>query len=490
VLIVGAEVGGRPGTDVRVAGDRVAEVAPGLRRSPGEPTIEARGGALIPGLHDHHVHLRSLAASRASVAVGPPDVTDRAGLAAVLRRADGRAGPGDWIRAVGYHESVAGALDRTVLDALVPDRPLRVQHRSGELWFLNTPALAAAGLGTPSARGPAREAVARGPVERDGGGRDRVEPDGVERDRDGQATGRLWRADGWLATVVPAPPLDLDGVSRDAAALGVAGFTDANPERSQAGVDALQAAAVAGELRQRVVLMSAGGLDIDPAAGLAAGPRKLLLDDATLPALDDLAATIVAAHGRGEPVAVHCVTRLQLVITLAALAQAGPHAGDRIEHAAVVPPELRAELRRLGVTVVTQPNFVAERGDQYLADVDEADVDLLYPCATLRAAGIPVAGGTDAPFGRPDPWAAMRAAVERRAPSGAVVGGHERIGARAALGLFLGHPDDPALERRVQHGAPADLCLLDRPLAPALAVLSSDLVALTVIGGRVRADNR
>jgi predicted amidohydrolase YtcJ len=242
--------------------------------------------------------------------------------------------------------------------------------------------------------------------------------------------------------------------------------------------------------------MSAGALAIDPTiTGLAAGPRKLLLDDATLPPLDDMAATIAGAHAEGEPVAVHCVTRLQLVLTLAALDQAtaGGRApeGDRIEHAAVVPPELRDEMRRLGVTVVTQPNFVAERGDDYLAEVDPDDVDLLYPCATLRAAGIPVAGGTDAPFGGPDPWAAMRAATRRRARrSGRPVAAHERIDARAALGLFLGRPDAPAVDRRIEPGASADLCLLDRPFRAALDSLSSDVVVVTLARGEVIADNR
>ncbi|HEY8525843.1 MAG TPA: amidohydrolase family protein [Acidimicrobiales bacterium] len=453
MLIVGGEVDGRPGVDVRVDGDRVAEVGPGLARAAGEPVVEADGGAVIPALHDHHVHLRSLAASRASVRLGPPAVRDRAQFTAALRAAAADASDGAWVRGVGYHESVAGPLDRAALDAVVADRPVRVQHRSGELWVLNSAALRAVG-------------------------------------RPNHGSGRLWRADRWLADVVPRVPLDLDAVSREAAACGVAGFTDADPERTQADLDALAAAARAGELRQRVVAMSAGGLDVDAGVGLAAGPRKLLLDDATLPPLPDLAATIAAAHHRGEPVAVHCVTRAQLVVTLAALDDAGPRAGDRIEHAAVVPPELRDDMRRLGVTVVTQPHFVAERGDEYLTDVDPADRDLLYPCASLRAAGVPVAAGSDAPFGRPDPWAAMRAAVDRRTASGAVVAGTERVAARAALGLFLGRPDAPGVERRVEPGEPADLCVLDRPLAAALAALAPDAVAVTIARGRIVADNR
>ena len=473
MLIVGGEVLGWGRVDVRVAGDRIAEVAAGLARQPGEPVLDARGGAVLPALHDHHVHLRSLAAARGSVPLGPPDVTDRAGFEAALRRADRATPPGAWVRGVGYHESVAGPLDRTALDALVPGRPVRVQHRSGELWVLSSAALRAVG-GPDGTGGP-------------GGTGD----PGVPGD------GRLWRRDRWLAERVPPAPLDLAAVSREAAAWGVSGFTDADPERSQADVDLLRDAAAAGALRQDVLLMSADGLDLttgdegdggaggDGCARLRPGPRKVLLDDATLPSLDDLAATVRDAHGRGCPVAVHCVTRVQLVLTLAALDEAGPHPRDRVEHAAVVPPELRADMRRLGVTVVTQPNFVAERGDQYLADVDPGDVDLLYPCHTLRAAGVPVAAGTDAPFGRPDPWAAMRAAVDRRAPSGAEVGRHERVDARTALGLFLGRPDAPALERTVAPGAPADLCVLDRPLGPALDALTPDSVVATVARGRV-----
>lgn len=98
-------------------------------------------------------------------------------------------------------------------------------------------------------------------------------------------------------------------------------------------------------------------------------------------------ATISASHAAGRPVAVHCVTRESLLLTLAALDVCGVLRGDRIEHTAVVPVEVRAELARAGVRVVTQPSFIARRGDDYLARVDPDDVDLLYPYASLLAAG-------------------------------------------------------------------------------------------------------
>ena len=80
-------------------------------------------------------------------------------------------------------------------------------------------------------------------------------------------------------------------------------------------------------------------------------------------------------------------------------------AGDRIEHAAVTPGDVVADLARLGVTVVTQPNFVAERGDHYLADVPAVEHDQLWRVASLLSASIPVALSTDMPFGGDDPWA-------------------------------------------------------------------------------------
>ena len=51
-----------------------------------------------------------------------------------------------WIRGVGYFESVAGELDRARLDRLAPARPLRIQHRSGALWMLNSAAVDRLGL--------------------------------------------------------------------------------------------------------------------------------------------------------------------------------------------------------------------------------------------------------------------------------------------------------------------------------------------------------
>ena len=63
-----------------------------------------------------------------------------------------------------------------------------------------------------------------------------------------------------------------------------------------------------------------------------------------------------------------CVQRIGLVVAMSAFEEVGVEAGDRIEHGAVIPIELVGALRDLGLIVVTQPAFVARRGDRYLRE--------------------------------------------------------------------------------------------------------------------------
>ena len=112
--------------------------------------------------------------------------------------------------------------------------------------------------------------------------------------------------------------------------------------------------------------------------------------------------------------------------------------GDRIEHASVTPPEVIAVMAHLSLTVVTQPAFVAARGDVYLRDVDPADRPDLYRCASLLEAGVAVGGSTDAPFGPDDPWLAMRAATRAPRPERLSGRGGPGAGVRRCAGPLPG----------------------------------------------------
>jgi predicted amidohydrolase YtcJ len=210
------------------------------------------------------------------------------------------------------------------------------------------------------------------------------------------------------------------------------------------------------------------------------------LDENDLPCFETLQGIIETAHREGRSAAVHCVTRSELVLAAAAFAAAGCRPGDRIEHASVAPPDAVGLLADLPLTVVTQPGFIRERGDAYLVDVEPRDRPWLYPCAGWLRASVPLGGSTDAPFGDPDPWRAMRAAVERRTEAGSGIGSDQALTAEQALALFTSPAERPgAAPRAIQVGAAADLCLLDRPWSKARSELSSELVAAAIRGGSV-----
>jgi predicted amidohydrolase YtcJ len=458
LLIRDAELDGQVRADVRVTGGTIAEVAPGLTRRPGEPVLDALGGALLPGLCDHHLHLHALAAQAGSVPCGPPAVTGAFALAGAL--AGATSDEHGWVRGVGYAETVAGDLAADAIDRLHVGRPVRIQHRSGALWMLNSAAVAALGLA---------------------GG----QHPGIERDRHGAPTGRLWRADDWLRTRLPrSRPPDLGPVGTRLAAFGITSVTDATPDLEAAAIEAVTDALASGAVRQRVRLLGAP-IDWRPAStGPVPGPYKIVLADSALPGLDSLIGRIAEPHAHGRPVAVHCVTREALLLLLAAFADVGTLCGDRVEHAALVPAESVPALADLGLRVVTQPGFLAHRGDDFLRDVPEAEHVDLYRCRSLIEAGVPLAPSSDAPYGPLDPWAVIAAAAARRTPAGRTAGPAERLSTAEALAGYLSDPADPGgSPRRIRTGVPADLVLLRVPRAVALSGPSADHVRATVIGG-------
>jgi predicted amidohydrolase YtcJ len=184
-------------------------------------------------------------------------------------------------------------------------------------------------------------------------------------------------------------------------------------------------------------------------------------------------------------VASHCTTEAELVFTLAALEAGGTRPGDRIEHGGIAPDHLIAEIARLGLSVVSQPHFIAERGEQYLDAVEPDLHSALYRLQAFRAAGVTLAGGSDAPFGSSDPWAAMRAAVSRRTDAGRTIGPGEALSPEQALALYLADPEELGRQRRIAVGAAADLCLLGRPWAKARERLDSRDVRATIVAGRI-----
>lgn len=398
------------------------------------PDYDARGLTLGGGLHDHHLHLLATAARMESV-----DLSDCRSVDAVIAKLRAAA-PGAWVRAIGYDERVAGLPDRAVLDDWLPDRPLRVQDRTGGYWLLNSAGLAQLG---------------EGPF-----------PACVELGADERPNGRIWRGDAWLRERIGGAPPSLAALGAKFAEWGVTGVTDAGASNGAA-----EAALLAGAMPQRLVMM---GIEALPAGdGYKLGPVKLLLDENDLPPVEAVAGRIAAARALGRNVAAHCVTLGELVFYLEALAIAGgAKLGDRIEHGGVIAASLIGDIAAAGLTVVTQPNFIHDRGDRYREQMEANELNDLYRLGSLMRGGVRVLGGSDAPYGDANPWVALRAATDRRTRGGDVIGRGEAVGRAEALALY---------QEPLAVGALADLILYD--WLEDTGALGT--VALTLIGGEI-----
>ena len=401
--------------DCRLRDGAVAQLAPGLVRYQGESLLEAHGGELLPGLSDHHVHLRALAASVASIDL-------RGGALG-----DAVASGTGWLRIIG-----AGTeLSRSDVDEVFATRPVRVQHRSGALWTLNSRAL------------------------------DLLAPGATD---DELRTGQFWRNSTRLRALLPTHDhVDLTETGRLLSSHGITHVTDATPHLDPAGI----------AIDQHLLSLATAG----------DGPLKIVIPDHEPPEFDHLRDQIARTHASGRGVAVHAVTSAALAMFIAALDSVGPHDGDRVEHAAVCDDAAAARLSELGVTVVTQPTVFARHRESFLAESDNQDRAFLWRYAGLLRAGVKVVASSDAPYGDLSPWETIRTAVTRDQGRG------ESVDSATVLSSMQSRLDEPAgPPRQVAVGEAADLCLLSCGLTYALraAVESgSGSVASTFVQGRL-----
>lgn len=108
--------------------------------------VDARGGSVLPGFNDAHLHLLS-----GGLALDQLSLSEASTLEEVRQtvRAWSDANPSDaWIRGRGWHYASFpnGLPTRHLLDQLVPDRPAYLVSDDGHTGWANSAALAAAGI--------------------------------------------------------------------------------------------------------------------------------------------------------------------------------------------------------------------------------------------------------------------------------------------------------------------------------------------------------
>lgn len=483
---------------VAVSGEAITVV--GVGRLPSDllggqwRVIDCQGGTLVPGFNDAHCHVLATASSLMAVDCSPSAVSSIDELADLLRRRAADTPAGAWIRATGYNEFYFREKrhpTRRDLDAAVPERPVRLTHRSGHAVVLNSRALALAGI-TSDTPDPTY-----GVIDRD--------PDS------GEPTGLLLEMDEYLDGVVPPPSREdiYEGVrrfNRQCLALGLTSLQDATPGNSPERWRLFKELKEQGILTPDLTLM-AGASHLESfleegfafghrGKGMRLGAAKIMLTMTTgslSPSPEELQSIVGYAHRNGFQVAIHAVEMEAVETAIEAIRlQAGDLTArrHRIEHCSECPPRLVESLARCGITVVTQPGFIYHSGERYLSEVEEERRAWLYPIGSLKAAGVPVAAGSDAPVAPIDPITGVYAAVTRRAASGDPVLPNESVSADDALRMHtLGSAYASFQEHErgsVEVGKRADLVLLDRdPTAIDPEEIRNTRVQMTIAGGEV-----
>ncbi len=417
MLIINALIDDRV-CDVRFG--RTIEAVGSLKAVQGESSVDAAGARLLPGLHDHHVHLRASAARRQSIDIS--GVTSLEELAVEVQQVPGAG----WIRCVGYRADRLGELDRLRLDDVCLERPIRVQHNSGKMWVVNSCAI---------------ERLNIEPESHDG-----VEVIG------GQMTGRFFRMDDWLDDHLPRAELDLDAVIDELVSYGITSVTDTSYTNDGQGEKALNNLRHASGERFSVRVMGDESL-------VQGGQLKIVLDEDALPDPDVLRERVRRAHEADRGVAFHCVSRVELLIAMEAFKSTAHHPHDRLEHGALIGADLVKPLRDLGIPVVTQPGFIRDRGEQFRSTVRPDEIVDLYRYKSLLDAGIVVIASSDAPYGPTNPWICQATAQDRQTEIGKSLNIAECVTAEEALSGYL-LTDDLHRERTIDIGEKANLCLM------------------------------
>ena len=461
--------------------------------------VDLGGRMVLPGFHDAHAH--PIAGGMDALACSLVDARSVEAILARVRECASSGDDGEWLVGAGWDLSLFPAANphRSLLDAIESDRPILLGGADGHSAWVNSKALALAGIDRSTPDPP------KGVIERDA---TTGEPSGTLRES----------ATSLVARLVPEPTDDarragLRHALRLAASLGITSVID--PVVSGADRRVYEAADAAGELTVRVLACEQpeelavdyagiggdGGAAVegphaaptDSSAGAGAAARREaaalppgaardhqarprvrtgclkifvdgVLEGETAALLEPyhgprrhrgtlhvepaaLAEAVTRYDARGIQVHLHTIgdraVRVALDAVEAARRANGPgDARHHLAHLQLVHPDDHPRFAALDVTATFQALWAYP--DSYieginLAQVGRERVDRMYPIGSLGRAGARIAGGSDWPVTSLDPLLAIEVALTRQDPAGGdadVLNAGERVDLDTLLAAY------------------------------------------------------
>jgi predicted amidohydrolase YtcJ len=504
---------------VAVGGGRILAVGSNadIRALVGPDTrdVALRGRSLLPGFIDAHCHLTSLGMSMVSIDCKAPGMRSIEALQKAVHERAATQPPGTWIRGRGYDQTRLRERrhpTRDDWDAVAPDHPVIFTRTCGHIASVNSQALAVAGITDQT-----------------------PDPAGGRYDRDGgRNLGVAYETAQTPLQMAALPTAEEFGTAllRASAAYLAAGCTSVHDAGGLVGpaFGPCQNLVEAGRLKLRIYafatvnslqhpVMGILGVGVRSRFGderLRLGAFKVMTDGSSSgptaatrepytsngldrgilywdqEGLDDL---LGRAHRQGFQCTVHAVGDRAIEQTLNALARAQrefPRGGlrHRIEHCAICPPDLRDRVRAQRIVPAMQPAFFWEFGDGYIQNYGRPRADTMFPVKSLIAAGVPVAGSSDAPVTHYAPLFGIEQALTRRTMAGDVCGSDERVDLTTAIRMHTIHGAFASFEEgfkgSLEVGKVADLVVLAEGLSRVPVERLREVgVAMTVVGGEI-----
>ncbi|HTN79587.1 MAG TPA: amidohydrolase [Acidimicrobiales bacterium] len=486
--------------------------------------VDLAGGCLVPGFRDGHAHplWGGIELGQAPL-VGAQSIDEL--LARVKAYADTHPDE-PWIEGGGYDPSLLpkGVGDATVLDAIVPDRPVVLEANDHHTMWVNSEALRRAGIDadTPD---PALGRILR------------------HSDRSPVGTLVEWEALAMVRRVVPVPEAETQqaGLRRAMAALGRAGITwvqEAATSPAEAEVyaalaargelttranlafraepgkwmrsrdsftacrDALESAeATRDVLAARTVKFFADGV-IEMGTGFLLEPYTDAPHTCGLPNWSpaELEEAVIAFDADGFQIHVHAIGDGGVRMALDAIQAAGRANGPRdrrpvIAHTQVVAGPDRDRFAALGVIANFEPLWACLDGVMEKLTIPRLGPErsaLQYPIATLVSSGARISFGSDWPVSSMHPLHGLAVAVTRQNRDGRPEAGwlpEERLPVTQALAAYTSGTAYQGFEEAtggmITIGKRADLCALSADISAIAGSEVSDIaVTGTWTGGR------
>ena len=385
--------------------------------------IDCTGMLITESFIDSHTHLLSFSSYMSSPQIDYGEINSKSDLIQQIENIANNSKE-YWIRIFGLNNTNSFNINKNDLDEISTTLPIVIVLDSLHGNLLNSKALEIIGVSEYS-----------------------NEPTGVTFDREinsGNLSGYIFEGDHLIERYIPKSSMSglndqVGQVSKIYQDNGYSLINDASINNNFIKFELLCNLASSNSLIPEIIFMpgfpylnefSRERLKYNSTIGsLRLGHCKIMLTTSsgkTVPNFETLSKQINESHRAGFPVAIHAVDNLSVKTAIKAIGK-NPFENDRIEHSSELYDEDIQNIKNNDIHISTHPSFIYDRGDSYLKDKNQLDLNSLYRIGSLINSGVTVGYSSDAPVSSVNPFKGIYANLTRCTKSGNSLNPSEKV---------------------------------------------------------------